>query len=222
MEQAYNVTAPSRVVSYSIETRPDNITTSSITELLDLGVTIVELGLQSPNNDILEVVKRGHTVEQSIEAIRMVKDAGLHVHGQWMLDLPSSTKELDEQAVNDILSDDLRCDQIKIYPHLSMPGTETKEWLDTGIYTSWVDMDKKGFYDLMANFVSRIDETTRIVRIQRDLPPQSAKNPDGYTNDQESNLEQVVTKQIYKQGLTREDIRFHEPGIRFLNISDSN
>jgi histone acetyltransferase (RNA polymerase elongator complex component) len=74
----------------------------------------------------------------------------------------------------------------------------------------------------MIYLLTNIDETTRIVRIQRDLPQKSAKNPHGYENfeDQPSNLEQIITEEIGKQGLTRQDIRFHEPGIRFLNIDD--
>jgi elongator complex protein 3 len=219
-EQNYNVTACYRVVSYSIETRPDTITIEMIQELLELGVTIVELGLQSPNNDILKINKRGHKVEASIRAIRMLKDNGLHVHGQWMLDLPGSTKDIDTQCVQDMLSDELRCDQIKIYPHLSMPGTETKEWLDTGKYQSWVDQDPNAFNDLMIDYITSLDETTRIVRVQRDLPKKSELTPEGYTNDQPSNLEELITRKIYKIGKTREDIRYHEPGLRFADLNN--
>lgn len=220
MEQEFNVTARHRIVSYSIETRPDTINITSIAELLILGVTIVELGLQSPDDNILKIVKRGHKVDASIRAIRMLKDHGLHVHGQWMFDLPGSTKDIEIDCINKILSDSLRCDQIKIYPHLSMPGTETKEWFDTKQYISWVDNDKDGFIDVMAFLMSNIEETTRVVRVQRDLPKNSKKNPDGFTNDQSPILEQIVTKKIYSSGNNRDDIRYHEPGIRFLNISD--
>ena len=219
-EQEHNVIAKSRIVSYSIETRPDEINPKSISEFLKLGVTIVELGLQSPQDNILKNVNRGHSVKASKKAIRMLKNNGLHVHGQWMLDLLGSTKESDMEAVDLILSDALRCDQIKIYPHLALPGTKSKEKLDSGQYTSWVSKDPEGYHELMVYFVSNIDETTRIVRIQRDLPPKSAKNPMGYENveDQPSNLEQIITNEIYSKGKTREDIRYHEPGIRFLNL----
>jgi ELP3 family radical SAM enzyme/protein acetyltransferase len=222
-EQTYNeLLSKSKIVSYSIETRPDQISKKSIEELLKFGVTIVELGLQSPDNMILKVVKRGHDVETSIKAIRMLKDNGLHVHGQWMMDLPTSNKEIEMQCVKDILSNDLRCDQIKIYPHLAMPGTETKQWLDSGFFESWVDKDWEGFLDVLKYFVSNVDKSTRIVRIQRDLPQISNKTPNGYTNNQPSNLEQIITRKIYKDGLSREDIRFHEPGLRFVNLDDIN
>jgi len=215
MEQDANTVAVHKIVSYSIETRPDQISTQSMTELLQLGVTIVELGLQSPNDEILRIVKRGHTRDTSIKAIKMLKNNGFHVHGQWMFDLPGSSKELDRQAIDDILSSDFRCDQIKIYPHLKMEGTQTKEWIDSGLYESWVEKDWDGFVDTMVYLVSNLDYTTRIVRIQRDLPQFSEKHPYGYTNYQPSNLEQIVTQKIYSNGLTREDIRFHEPNLRF-------
>lgn len=218
MEQEYNVTSKCKVVSYSIETRPDQINKKTMEELLKLGVTIVELGLQSPNDDILRVVKRGHLVKHSKRAIGMLKDNGFHVHGQWMMDLPSSTKEIEMECVDAILQDDLRCDQIKIYPHLMMPGTLTSEWITQGIYHSWVEKDWDGFLEVLGNFISRLDKSTRIVRIQRDLPQASDKNPNGYSNDQPSNLEQIITKKIYKDNMTREDIRFHEPGLRFPDM----
>jgi elongator complex protein 3 len=217
-EQQYNVNAKCKIVSYSIETRPDQINIKTMEELLKLGVTIVELGLQSPNDDVLRLVKRGHLVKHSKWAIRMLKDNGFHVHGQWMMDLPSVTKEIEMECVEAILQDDLQCDQIKIYPHLMMPGTITSEWITQGLYDSWVEKDWEGFLQVLSNFISRLDKTTRIVRIQRDLPQVSDKNPNGYINNQPSNLEQIITNKIYKDGMTREDIRFHEPGLRFPDL----
>jgi elongator complex protein 3 len=220
LEQEYNVTAPNKIVGLSIETRPDTINKTSLTELLKLGVTIIELGLQSTNNQILEINKRGHTIEDSERAILLVKDNGFHIHGQFMMDLPGSTKEIDSECINNILiSEKLKCDQIKIYPHLVMPGTLTAEWLSNRIYNSWVDDDKEGFYEVITEFVSKIDETVRINRIQRDLP-QSKNDSEGYTNDQPSNLEEIVTKKIISSNKNREDISYHEPGLRIANIDD--
>ena len=218
-EQEYNVNASNKVVSYSIETRPDQILTKvKLEELLQLGVTIVELGLQSPLNEILDIVQRGHSAEISIKAIATLKNNGFHVHGQWMMDLPGSSKELEMKAIKEILSSKFRCDQIKIYPHLAMPDTLTKKWLDDGIYKSWVENDWDGFIEVVSHLVSGVGKTTRIVRIQRDLPQKSDKYPDGYTNNQPSDLEQIITKYIYTTGQTREDIHFHEPKNRFVNM----
>ena len=220
MEQEYNITAPNKIVALSIETRPDTINKTSLMELLKLGVTIIELGLQSTNNKILEINKRGHTVEDSERAIKMIKDNGFHIHGQFMMDLPGSTKEIELECINDILySEKLQCDQIKIYPHLVMPGTLTSEWLNNNTYSSWVDNDKEGFYELCKYYVSNINETIRINRIQRDLP-ESKNDPEGYINNQPSNLDDIITKKIIMSGLNREEISYHEPGLRIANLDD--
>lgn len=220
MEQNYNVSSPNPVVALSVETRPDTISPSTLEEFRFLGVTIVELGLQSPNDEILRIIDRGHDVNASIKAIRMIKDNGFHVHGQWMMDLPGSTKESDYIDIIKIVTNkDISCDQIKVYPYLDLPGTEVYEMRRSGLYPSWVETDQKGFIEVISHGVSSIDETTRVNRIQRDLPKQSDRNPYGYTNDQPSNLEQIISLKLFKDNKTREDIRSHEPGIRMLDIS---
>jgi len=221
LEQEYNVTARVKVVALSVETRPDTINNTSVAELLKLGVTIVEIGLQSPNNEILKINKRGHTVEDSIRAIRMLKDNGFHVHAHWMFDLCGSTKESDLEGIIEITQNkNLRCDQMKVYPLLDAEGTETTEWRNSKKYISYLENDYDGFINNMVHLMSTIDKTTRIVRVQRDLPKKSAKVPDGYTNNQPTNLEQIVTNKVYESGKTREDIRYHEPGTRYANIED--
>lgn len=223
-EQNINISAPCRIVSYSIETRPDAITKSpnTIYELLDLGVTIVEFGLQSTDNELLKINKRGHNAECSAKAIRIIKDAGLHVHGQWMMDLPGSTWEKEVNCIKDILSDEFRCDQIKIYPHLSMPGTETKIWLDEGKYKSLAEENPDKFIELVAELLTRLDETVRVNRVQRDLPKKSLRFPDGYTNEQPSNLEQLVSIYMEKNKMPRNDIRSCEPRQRFARLNEIN
>ena len=43
---------------------------------LHLGATRVELGVQTIYDDVLRLVRRGHTVRDSVEATRILKDAG--------------------------------------------------------------------------------------------------------------------------------------------------
>ncbi len=217
-ENTYN--SRCKVVSFSIETRPDSISTRSLREFRLLGVTIIELGLQSPNNEILSKNKRGHTVETSKRAIKMIRQAGFHVHGQWMMDLPGSEWKKEEQSVKDILSIDLECDQIKIYPHLAMPNTLNYELYISGEYKSLADQDFKRFLSILVKLLEGVHPTTRINRVQRDLPKPSKMHPDGYANDQPSNLEQLVSDLMEKNGQVRRDIRSCEPKLRKVNLSE--
>ncbi len=217
-ENTYNSLC--KVVSYSVETRPDSISKRSLQEFRLLGVTIVELGLQSPNNEILNYNKRGHTVETSKKAIAMIREAGFHVHGQWMMDLPGSDWEKEEQNVRDILSIDLECDQIKIYPHLAMPNTVNYELYIEGKYKSLADENFIRFLEILAQLLKGVSPTTRVNRVQRDLPKQSKVHDDGYINNQPSNLEQLVSDFMKKKGMIRRDIRSCEPKLRKVKLNE--
>jgi ELP3 family radical SAM enzyme/protein acetyltransferase len=212
--------SPCKVVSVSIETRPDSISKRSLREFRLLGVTIVELGLQSPNNSILEYNKRGHTVETSKRAIAMIREAGFHVHGQWMMDLPGSDWEKEEQSIRDILTIDLECDQIKVYPHLAMPNTVNYDLYMSGDYKSLADENFNRFIEILAQLLQGVSPTTRVNRVQRDLPKQSKIHVDGYVNNQPSNLEQLVSEFMKKKGTIRQDIRSCEPKLRKVKLYD--
>lgn len=74
-----NETATSRVIGMAIETRPDWITPEEIIRLRSYGVTRVEIGYQTTHDHINELNRRGHGNKESIEATRMLKDAGFKV-----------------------------------------------------------------------------------------------------------------------------------------------
>jgi elongator complex protein 3 len=79
-----NETALSRVIGIAIETRPDWITTEEIIRLRRYGVTRVEIGYQTTIDSINELNKRGHGNKESIEATKLLKDAGFKVVAHMM------------------------------------------------------------------------------------------------------------------------------------------
>jgi len=54
-------------------------------EMLRLGATRVEIGIQSVYDNVLSAIERGHSVKDSIEAIRIMKDLGFKVNAHVML-----------------------------------------------------------------------------------------------------------------------------------------
>ena len=76
-------------------TRPDGIDHESIHYLRSLGVTRMQIGIQHTNNELLKIVNRGHTIEDSIRALKLLKDSGIKVICHLMPDLPYATKEQD-------------------------------------------------------------------------------------------------------------------------------
>ena len=124
-EQLENETSILRIIGISLETRPDMITVHELLRFRYLGCTRVQIGVQHTDNYILEKLNRGHTVEQSIDAITLLRNYGFKVDVHVMPDLPYSNPELDKLMFFDILcSSDFKPDYLKIYPCLDVDFTE--------------------------------------------------------------------------------------------------
>lgn len=127
-----NETAPCRVVGLQIETRPDWITVEEIHRLRWYGVTRVEIGYQTTIDEINELNKRGHGNKESIEATKLLKDAGFKICAHMMPNLLGSNPDLDRQSMKEIFKNpDYRPDEVKVYPMVVTDKSElTKIWKD--------------------------------------------------------------------------------------------
>jgi len=115
--QKLNEKAKHRIVGLSIETRPDFINEKEIRRLRKLGVTMVELGVQSIYDDVLKLNLRGHGVKEIILATKLLKDAGFKVLYQMMPNLPGSNLKKDEKMFEELFQNsDFQPDLLKIYP----------------------------------------------------------------------------------------------------------
>jgi histone acetyltransferase (RNA polymerase elongator complex component) len=103
-----------------ISTRPDAITPDILETLLSFGVTAVELGAQSMNDEVLRLNKRGHTALHVVNAAKLIKgrfEFGL----QMMTGMYGSTPEADMQTAAAIAK--LAPDTVRIYPTVVIKGT---------------------------------------------------------------------------------------------------
>jgi len=77
--QRINERTKHRCIGLTIETRPDWCKKEHVDQILRLGGTRVELGVQSTFDAVLKKIERGHKVKDSVDATRILKDAGLKV-----------------------------------------------------------------------------------------------------------------------------------------------
>ncbi len=68
----------------AIETRPDWIDEEEIVRLRRYGITRVEIGYQTTDDEINILNKRGHGNRESIHATKLLKDAGFKVVAHMM------------------------------------------------------------------------------------------------------------------------------------------
>lgn len=208
-------TSTRRVIGITIETRPDYCKENHVDRMLNYGTTRVELGIQTVYDDIYKLVKRGHTSIDSIEAIRIAKDAGLKVNAHIMPNLPGSNYSKDIELFNTLYSNpQYRPDMLKIYPCLVIKGTVLYDWWENGKYEPY---DTEELIELIANVKQKIPSYVRIQRIMRDIPATLIQA--GCKN---SNLRQLVHERLKKSGKKCNCIRCREYGISTRNQTIDN
>jgi elongator complex protein 3 len=173
--------------------------------MLDMGATRVEIGVQTLSDEILKRVERGHDVEASANASKMIRDSGLKVAYHIMPGLPGATPERDLDTFRQLFSDRrFRPDMLKIYPTVVIENTRLYEWWKNGSYTPY---GREIMIDLLAEAVSEMPRYVRIQRMQRDIPLHQIRA--GFDR---GNLRELVQQRINVRRLKDSTIRFREVG----------
>ncbi|MBN2488913.1 MAG: tRNA uridine(34) 5-carboxymethylaminomethyl modification radical SAM/GNAT enzyme Elp3, partial [Methanosarcinaceae archaeon] len=86
--QKTNETAAVRNTGITFETRPDWAKVEHVDRMLALGATKVEIGVQSVYDFVLSRINRGHTVKDTVDANRILRDSALKVGFHMMPHLP--------------------------------------------------------------------------------------------------------------------------------------
>lgn len=102
------------VSTIRISTRPDYINKNIVELLKAEGVGIVELGIQSMEQRVLDICERGHTVQESVDALCLLKKEGVAAGAQLMVGLPGETSSGMFAGAKKLIS--LQPDLVRIYP----------------------------------------------------------------------------------------------------------
>jgi elongator complex protein 3 len=213
-EQIKNEKSGIRCVGLTIETKPDYGKLKQGNEMLRLGCTRVELGIQTVYDKVLGKIGRGHSVKDSIESTRILKDLGFKINYHVMPGLPEVTEKQDLAALKTLFKDEnFKPDMLKIYPCMVMKGTKLFEEWQKGKFKS---LTTKKAASLIAEFKKYVPEYCRIMRVQRDIPTfQTSSGID------RTNLRQYVEKICEDKGIKCRCIRCREAGIN-KNININN
>jgi elongator complex protein 3 len=172
-----------------------------------LGVTKVQLGIQSLDDHLLALNKRGHTVEDTRRAMRLLRLAGFKIVVHWMPNLLGATPESDladfQRLWDDVASlTALRPDEMKIYPTSLLVDTELYEYWQRGEYQPY---DEETLVALLAQCKPLIPPYCRVNRLMRDIP-----SPNIVEGVKKTNLRQIVQQRMKQQGLACRCIRCRE------------
>ena len=202
--QKLNEIAKNRIIGISVETRPDFINEKEVKFMRELGITRVELGVQSIFDNVLKLNLRGHGVRETILATKILKDAGIKICYQMMPNLPGSNLKKDEKIFEEIFSNpDFQPDYLKIYPCALLKEAPLYKLYLKGKYKPY---SKEELIDLIKKIKLKIPYYVRIQRITRDIPSKYIVEGGARI----SNLRQIVQEEMKKEDLKCKCIRCRE------------
>ncbi|MGB5058773.1 MAG: tRNA uridine(34) 5-carboxymethylaminomethyl modification radical SAM/GNAT enzyme Elp3 [Candidatus Promineifilaceae bacterium] len=201
--QAMNATAVRRNVGLVVETRQDHITVDELRWLRYLGVTKVQVGIQSMDEQVLALNNRGHDTQSTRDAFRLLRLAGFKIHGHWMPNLLGATPESDVADYGRLWTDPaLHPDELKIYPTMLLANAELYEYWQRGEYHPYTEEE---VVDVLVQCKLQTPRYTRLTRIIRDIPTTNVV--EGF---KKANLRQLAQQEIARRGLQCQCIRCRE------------
>lgn len=205
-EQEYNdKKAKHKIIGLTLETRPDAINPKTIHHMRLQGCTRIELGLQAPDDTILNLVRRGHTVAQFKDAIFLLRQAGFKVDLHFMPDLPGSTARHDVEMYASLFSDPgFKPDMVKIYPCTVIKSAELNIWYEDGRYRPY---DSKELFEALLQMKKVTPRYCRISRLIRDIP-----TPEIQAGNSITNLREALQVEMKKRGWVCQCLRCREVG----------
>ena len=115
-----------------MSTRPDAINGYILSYLKDYRVDIIELGVQSLDDEILKLSGRGHTVEDVEKASKLIKEYGFTLGHQIMPGLPGDNFDKDIETAKKSI--EMKPDICRIYPSLVIKDTPMEKMYERGEY----------------------------------------------------------------------------------------
>lgn len=116
-------------------TRPDAVTPDLLGELKRMGLDMVELGIQSLDDEVLRASRREYSPDTARRGCGTVRDQGLELGIQLMPGLPGQTPSGWLEEAFEISR--LRPHSVRIYPCLVLEGTPLAELWKSGAYRPW-------------------------------------------------------------------------------------
>ncbi len=115
-----------------VSTRPDAVDQEILSLLKHYGVTAIELGAQSMDDNVLKLNRRGHTAKDVSLASELIRKADISLGLQMMTGLYGDTTKGSIDTARKLAA--LHPDTMRIYPTVTLKGTDLERLYDNGEY----------------------------------------------------------------------------------------
>lgn len=161
LKAAYPYVKNGQVEGIRISTRPDCIDNEVLAVLKEYGVTSIELGAQSMDDEVLAANRRGHTAQAVVDASRLIKEYGFELGLQMMTGLYKDTEQKAIDTAEKIIA--LAPATVRIYPTVVLKGTYLAE-----LYTNeeYMPLNADDSAELCAQLVPMFEQANiKIIRL---------------------------------------------------------
>ncbi len=135
LQTAYPFVQAGRASGIRCSTRPDAINAEILDILKEYGVTAIELGAQSMQDDVLKVNLRGHSVQDVFDASRLIKQYGFSLGLQMMPGLYGCADYMEYAVDTAEKFIQIMPDTVRIYPTLILKDTLLEKLYQNRMYT---------------------------------------------------------------------------------------
>lgn len=157
----YDYVERGEVSSIRLSTRPDYIDCDILENLCRYGVKTIELGVQSLDDEVLKISHRGHTKDDVLNAVLLIKRYGFNLGIQTMIGLPGDSKQKAIATANEVVR--LRPDFVRIYPTLVIRDTYLCNMLEDGRY---IPLSLEDAVDICASvYKIYLDNDINVIRV---------------------------------------------------------
>ena len=139
---------------WDCRTRVDKVSEELLAEMKDADCQLIHFGVESGSQKMLNIMKKGTTVEQNEKAIRLTKKAGISFAISVVVGYPGETPELLKQTLNFIRK--TQPDYVYVCVAIPYPGTELFNLLkDQGVEmsTEWEEYDEQNPTQVFKNLL---------------------------------------------------------------------
>ncbi len=211
-----NEVSKTKCIGLVIETRPDEINEEEVLKVRKLGATRVQIGIQSLDDNVLRLNKRGHDVAKTEHAIDLLRQAGFKILAHWMPNLYGSSSERDKEDFLRLFTNtSIKPDELKIYPCSLIESAELMKYHKDGL---WNPYTEKELMDVVSFALQNTPRYCRLNRVIRDIPSTDIVVGNKKTNfrqlaEQHSNnvkLLEIRSREVKDKVLTREELCLKE------------
>jgi len=112
-------------ISWGTSARVKPLDEKMLQKMKKAGCWLMALGIESANDETLKKIKKGATRQDAINAVSMIKKAGIRIYAYYMIGFPWETREHIKETVN--FAKQLNCDFIEFHIAVPFEGTEYYE-----------------------------------------------------------------------------------------------